>query len=414
MIFIGHTRFSLFRPGAGAWQASNRSRFRTPDEYRQHLYSTDRLDARADIFLSMTLPQLNRAASGWDVRHIVSYSDSLPHRYQDLLEEAKGKYPWLVLDRCATGEPVATPLDFAAEGLVGVYRLDDDDILPVDYFDQVAPYMTGQHAGMFISLGAGLTALYRDGGLYFARRVHQPMLGLGLLAIHEKRSDGSVISPPVVSHNVSDRAAPVILDSRRLGYVWVRHPDQDTSIHASDLPRGERILRLLSKMEKEPPVHDREEIERQFPVIADRIYASADPERELQVPIAARTLVPADGLKLQIAAARGDVDIKLNLRCDAHAVPRNALLAVVLRAGDDTPIGPEWEDRLNASGLTYSPSVGYFRYLSTGPGRSKTQFTITLPEGVNLTSASIRKWRKASTLMHVEQAVVSTVRSDVV
>ena len=51
--FIGHTRFSLYQPGSTAWQASNKSKFRTPAEYQRYLYSAARLDARVDIFLSM-------------------------------------------------------------------------------------------------------------------------------------------------------------------------------------------------------------------------------------------------------------------------------------------------------------------------------------------------------------------------
>lgn len=408
MIFVGHTRFSLFQPGAGAWQASNRTRFRTPEEYREHLYAPERLDARADIFFSMTLPQLDRAARGWPVQHIVSYSESLPSPYQNLLLEAAGKYPWLVLDRCAPGQPAADPLGVRDEGVIGVYRLDDDDILPADYFDQVAPYMSDEHAGMFVSLGVGLTALYRDGGLYFARRMHQPMLASGLLAIHTKRPDGSTVSPPVVAHNKSDRAAPVILDSRSLGYVWVRHPDQDTSVHAVETSRDERMERLLQAMAKEPPAHDRHEIAAHFPAVVDRIHTAPRPGESVQVPVAARTLIPPAGLSLPITAARGRVQVMARLQCDALAAPRSALLAIDLATPDGRPVGPEWADRLIDSGLTYSKAVGYYHYLKTRPGKGTSQFTLDLPDEVCVVSAAVQKWKNPDSAIHILQLVLTS------
>lgn len=408
MIFVGHTRFSLFQPGSGAWQASNRTRFRTPEEYRDHLYSAERLDARADIFFSMTLPQLDRAARGWTVQHIVSYTDSLPSRYQDLLVEAAGRYPWLNLDPCAPGQPAADPLDVVAEGLIGVYRLDDDDILPSDYFDQVAPYMSDEHAGMFVSLGVGLTALYRDGGLYFARRMHQPMLASGLLAIHRKLPGGSTVSPPVVAHNKSDRAAPVILDSRALGYVWVRHPDQDTSVHAVETSREERMARLLRQMEKEPPAHDRREIAVHFPAVADRIQTAPGPGQSVQVPVPARTLLPREGLRLPITAARGRVDVTARLQCDAQAASRSALLEVGLVTTDGTPIGPDWAERLSGTGLTYSRTVGYYHYLKTRPGKAASQFTLELPDEICIASASVKKWKNPDAAIHILQLVLTS------
>lgn len=278
-MFIGNTRFSLYQPGSTAWHASSRSRFRTPVEYRDYLFSPERLDPRMDIFLTMTLPQLDLAARGRKLRHVVSYSEYLPHRYREQLERAAEQYPWLVLDRCKVGQRPLDPLEGAPAGMIGAYRLDDDDILPVDYFARVEPYLTEAHAGMFVSLAAGLTAIYRDGGLYFTRRAYVPMIALGFLSIHQKHEDGTLTSPPPASHNLSDRAAPVILDSREPGYVWVRHLEQDTNLHAADLTEGLRLRALVKSLGERPAAADRDEFRRYFPLVEERMHPEVGPDR---------------------------------------------------------------------------------------------------------------------------------------
>lgn len=404
--FVGHTRFSLYQPGSTAWQASNKSKFQTPAEYKSHLYSTARLDSRVDIFLSMTLPQLALAAEGWNVAHVVSYSDSLPDKYQRMLEEASRRFRWLVLNRCGVGERHLNPLDLAPAGLVGSYRLDDDDILPADYFDRVAPYVTRQHEGMHVSLAAGMTAIYTDGGLYFTRRAYEPMLAIGFLSIHRKHPDGALVSPPPASHNRSDRSAPVILDSREPGYMWVRHLEQDTTVHATHLSREKRLELIISRMKERHPAADRAEFKRYFPAIADRIHAASKPGELLEAPVTESTLIPLEGLDLEVSPMHGRIDITAKLRNDANAIPRNALLAFQLVNSDGISLGEERADELRQIGLIHSRNVGYYRYLGTRPGRTENAIALVLPEGVRLTGVNARRWHRRETSIYLEELVL--------
>lgn len=356
-----------------------------------------------DIFLTMTLPQLDVAAHGHEVRHVVSYSALLPLPYQRQLEAAARQYGWLVLDKVALGAPHVDPMSYAPAGMIGSYRLDDDDILPVDYFDRVAPYVTTPNTGMFVSLAAGLTAIYRDGALYFTRRAYVPMIALGFLAIHQKHEDGSFTSPPTAAHNLSDRAAPVIVDSRLPGYMWVRHLDQDTNVHAVHVPREQRLQTLLTNMGERPPASDRSEIARHFSVIADRIHAGAEPGEELQAAVTEPTVIPADGLALTLDPIRGHVELLAKVRPAPSAVPRNALVAFKLEDADGVPIGAERADELREAGLNHSPRTGYYKYLRTEPGRFVTRVEFTLPEGVSLTSALARKWHRLETNIRLEE-----------
>lgn len=410
MSFVGHTRFSLFQPGATAWHASNQTRFHTPVEYRNYLYSDARLAPRMDIFLTMTLPQLDRAAQGHDVRHIVSYSPYLPLPHQRALQAAAAQYPWLVLDRVELGARSVDPLSIAPEGMVGTYRLDDDDILPTDYFDRVAPYMIEPHAGMHVSLAAGFTAIYRDGGLYFTRRSYEPMIAIGLLSIHHKHEDGTITSPPTASHNQSDRAAPVILDSRKPGYIWVRHLEQDTNVRSRHLSEEQQMRTVITHLEKRPAAADRGEFEEFFPMLADRLHAGIGPGETLQVLVDAPTTVPPEGLATTVDPTGGEVELIARLRPDSAAVPRNALLALELRDAGGAPVSPERADELRAGGLSYSPRAGFYKYLRTEPGRFDTRVTITLPDGVSITGATVRRWHRPETQIRVDELVLTSRR----
>lgn len=43
------------------------------------------------------------------------------------------------------------------------YRLDDDDLLSAEYFEQVARYVTAAHVGYRVSLRLGVSGLWRNG-----------------------------------------------------------------------------------------------------------------------------------------------------------------------------------------------------------------------------------------------------------
>ncbi|QNN82267.1 hypothetical protein H3H54_14500 [Brachybacterium sp. Z12] len=405
-MFIGHTRFSLYQPGSTAWHASNR--FATQDEYRDYLFSAERLDPRMDIFLSMALPQLDLAARNYELRHVVSYSTLLPLPYQRQLEAAAHKYPWLVLDKVALRSPHVDPMSYAQAGMVGSYRLDDDDILPTDYFDRVTPYLTEAFTGMLVSLAAGLTAIYRDGGLYFTRRAYVPMIAIGLLSIHRKYEDGSIDSPPAAAHNYSDRAAPVILDSRKPGYIWVRHIEQDTNVRSQHLSEEQRLKNLVTFMEERPAASDKAEVSEYFPVLQDRIHSGLEPGETLQVLVSDPTIVPPEGLPVEVDPIHGEVELIAKVRPDPAAVRRNVLLSLELRDQDENPVGPERADELRELGLSYSPRAGYYKYLRTEPGRFDTRLTFTLPDGVTLTGATARRWHRPETRVRIDELVLTS------
>ncbi|MGP5641495.1 glycosyltransferase [Brachybacterium tyrofermentans] len=271
MYFVGYTRFSLFSPDSKAWAASS-GRQMDEDEYRKYLYSPERMEPRAHIFFEHSLPTLNLAVRDHQVRHVVSYSVEMPTVYKERMAEAADRYSWLVLDPFENGigtinvDRIArTFMDQRARrGVYGWYRLDDDDLLPIDYYDRMASYATESNVGMYVSLGAGITAV-QDGELFRnPRHVVQRMIAIGLLAVCRYEENGSSTRPsPTQAHNRADESAPVIIDSRDPGFYWNRSVTQDTVFATTDGSASsaragiDRFLAGLPAVEKFEPVYSR-------------------------------------------------------------------------------------------------------------------------------------------------------------
>lgn len=271
MYFVGYTRFSLFQPESRAWAVTTKI-----PNYRSYLYSADRLEPRATIFFEHSLPQIDAAVGDHHVRHIVAYSAEMPTTYRRKMEEAGARYSWLVLDEHVDGKGNHNTDDTARQlmtngpnhGVFGIYRVDDDDILPIDYFDRMSCYTTPANVGMYVSFGAGITAIQDKEGFRNPRHVVQRMLSAGMLSVCQLQESGGVVKPPAfVGHNRADEAAPVIVDSRAPGFYWNRSLEQDTTYAITDgtpeiaRTRIEKTLSLL------PPVTDFEEIYTRFPTL---------------------------------------------------------------------------------------------------------------------------------------------------
>lgn len=419
-MFVGHTRFSLYQPRSTAWQASNGSRFSDSTEYKRHLFSDRRLEPRTRIFLEYTLPLLAKATSRYHVQHIISYSSELPPEYENALKNAAREFPFLILDKCSENQPPLTSGDYVSriqrrgESMIfGSYRLDDDDVLPLTYFKQMERYLRPEYRGMNVSLGAGLTALYVDGEFYNARRCYHPMLGLGLLDVCQISATGKITAPRPIAHSRSDRANPVILDSRELGYLWVRHPLQDTALTASSLNQEQLLERARKHMNIHPPAADREEIHKHFGTFSSRIHTRPSPDSVDITPAQPTNIASKKPLKYSFSKVSGEVRLQIELECTGPVVERNALVSFSFIDNLNRPIDPKtWKDVFKPLGISVSGNsqIGFFRYLKTQSRRSKTRLHFTLPNDVRLASISIVQWREyRSHIKVVDMTIESSV-----
>lgn len=280
MLFVGQTRFSLFRPEDPSWRLSRKQNMLSDDIYRARLYDESRLSMRSKIFLEYTVPALQLAAerSGHEVIHLVSFSESLPEKYRQKLEESAATYPILHLDPKKDRQLGTNPADIAqrqveAGEIFGIYRLDDDDVLPVTFFEQIARHMKPDLVGMLISLPRGLEAIADGGYLYNVREGYYPMHSLGLMQVCSLDRDKNLNAPLPSPHDKSDRRNPVVIDSRSIGYFRINHAGQD---HRLRLENQQTLAEVAGRMRRLPEWHDANEMATLFPTL-EKIVRYSNP-----------------------------------------------------------------------------------------------------------------------------------------
>lgn len=328
-VFVGHTRFSVHQYGSGFFKASRTGEDGvgfSEEQYTSWLYSAERLGPRTDIFVNESIPQLALAASGHQVVHFVSYSPSLPESYKALLRGAAERHPFLRLNE--TNQPVsATPpahlvrsalQEFGVTaGTFGVYRLDDDDILSNDYFSRMSTYITPEHAGWWVSLGRGYSAVRVDGQYVFTRGLYYPKIALGLLLVAAVAKDGSIQHLRAPKHTVVDQHAPTILDSRTPTVFHVRHKTQDSTVEGTKQPFfQEAFIRIRG----EGPA-DLAEVRELFPVIAEQLHLAPGVEADSKTLLDEAATLPASGLTYSWDTA-GPLSLRVDLPAGMRLRPK--------------------------------------------------------------------------------------------
>jgi hypothetical protein len=197
------------------------------------------------------------------------------------MQEAGRRFPFLLLDEIPASGVGGLNMHKAARSILireglprttpfGALRLDDDDILSADYFEQMAQYISEAHVGYVVTLARGITALYENGQFYFARDAVFPLHSKGHLGICRYDEKGNLITPVGTAHNRSDRVNPVILDSRKFSHIWVRSVSQDTALHQVEQGREGQLKRIYQDMETYPTLN--EMWEDSFPQVAGQMH----------------------------------------------------------------------------------------------------------------------------------------------
>lgn len=286
-LFIGYTRFSVHQYESGSFNATRKAGGFSKEEYTDWLYDRQRLDTRTDIFLRESLPQLQQASGSCDLVHIVTISPSLPQRYKDALQEARSRYRFLRVHetkkRAAPSHPslplvktMLTTRNMQGRSF-GMYRLDDDDLLPIDYFERMTPYVTDEHVGYRVSFPQGIGAVRAQNGYVLPWTFYEAKSSAGFLTVHKFSPDGQRIYGLEARHHLkghhrADRNFPVILDGRSPGFFRARHETQDSTLSASAGPFFTRVVNQVM----DRPRAERDAIESLFPHVAARISATAE------------------------------------------------------------------------------------------------------------------------------------------
>lgn len=402
MLFIGHTRFSLFDPNSTSWIASNGSKFSTIDEYRDYLFSDERLDTRANIFINYSLPILELASDGYEYYHVVSYSDSLPERFEAKLIAASSRYSFLILDKHVNGKGkinldilARQKLSLKGEGgeIYGHFRLDDDDLLAVNFFRQSSKYMSDTFVGFVVSYGTGLTAIFDDGNFYYARHAYSPLNSMGQLRICSVDQNQVHRTPTVSSHNRVDRFNPVILDSQEISYLWVRHAGQDTSL-SSGRERFLELSNVARELQKMPVISDSALFVESFPSVDDSCVKSLPgksigslSQRDLSQGMAR---MPIDNGGVSQFSVKG----QLVLAKGSNA--KSVLASFVIKNLDSSSANNvlELSNRLRTQGIMHSPdkSIGFFKYVGSDKPVEDFEIFLDLPDDVVCSEVRVMNW----------------------
>lgn len=388
--FIGHTRYSLWKPGNASWKASAGNVFRSESEYRDYLFSEERLSLRASIFIESSLPQLAAGSVNHNYHHVVSYSDLLPLKHQELLEAAAEKYDFLVLDRHTNHS--LDLAQFAAEkfgrgSVYGQFKLDDDDVLSVKYFDHMSRYLSSSFVGMQVSFALGFTGIMHESSISRLSQSYYPMINLGLLGVNQINGDGSLLGPAWVAHTRSDRSNPVILDSTAPLYFRALHATNDRSV---DGP--ESLSAARKEVARLPQVDEsgREDFAAHFPFLISNM-----PRMSKSVLFQGSQSV-VDETLIEFDVPRRNFRVGAEFTYGVHNSKVVSLMRFDLMDANGKALAAT-ED-IDAYGLSRSsdPRAGFFRYIRSSPGSVSLTGSVELPPGIYCKSVAIVRWGKNS------------------
>jgi len=294
--FVGVTRFSVYAPNKAGLNTSARH-VGSESAYMQELYAPERLDDRLRIFGQIAAPIYDSFAQRYDYTHLVQYSKELPEAYQGKLFEIAKKYPCVkpVLvqdeDMDVSVRKYLAHWDPSFVGPFVWFRVDDDDVLSVDYLDALGRYATPSNVGMAVSFSTVMVAQYACGRFLNFRQGYLPKNSIGQAYIGWANVHEGVFDVPKQRpHNQIDKYAPLILDPRGIRGLQVRHAWQDTSNIESKV--GHRIAHRATELGKLPNVNWKH-VEEKFPSLVSFARPN-EPEVEVKLRVGEWTDVAKD------------------------------------------------------------------------------------------------------------------------
>ncbi|OSI09332.1 glycosyltransferase [Neisseria canis] len=390
MYFIGQTRFSLYIPKSNVWNVSNF----TEQEYIAHLFSDERMSVRAKIFAEISLPIMAKMQKQFDFLYIVLYSSILPEKWKNMLFDLQKKYPFLYL--CESDNhpenPIYTVLKDKKDGSVAFFRLDDDDLLSVDYLENLAKYNTKAYKNMAVSFGKGIAAFYKDDNYIDFRNVVQkyPSMGQAYIGYWE---NGNLELPPMYSHHNLDQNIPVIVDSRNIMYLQTYHKQQDTHYRFSQTANTENIS-IEAELAKYPRSENIEELEKAFPTLKYSIQNFVENKEYYYQVNDIEILDKNTSFHITNPKVKNLYEGKYKIVSSEKAVSPKAFLISFTFDRDVKVI----------SGLSFSNynNIGWFKYLNCANGVCSDNLCFTLDQPAKLSQVKIVVWDERFQSSHIE------------
>jgi hypothetical protein len=232
--YFGWTRYSAhFSNNRGlAFKASRR--FEDEQAFLEHLWSPERMTDREHIFLDLAVPVMQRWTEKHDYRHVVTYSPEMPEPWIGRLREAAERYPVLALHPIEDGsilDIVRRTIEHERPSSRPVVwlRVDDDDLLSLDFIDILDGHVRRHGPGWAVSLSKGYEAIYHEGRVTHLRGRHYVLGALGQAVVggwDDATGTLDLVGPG--NHMTVDTRLPTVLDSRRPTFMHLKHTGQDS------------------------------------------------------------------------------------------------------------------------------------------------------------------------------------------
>lgn len=390
MYFIGCTRFSLYIPGSNAWDISKVSE----EDYLAQLYSDARMAARFDIFFNKAVPLYEEMAKGFFYKHVIQYSAVMPEKWKNKLFEEAGKYDFIVLSEASENSISTTIKEILVDqpsGTIAYFRVDDDDILSVDYLSELKNYVSKNYEGMIVSFGCGLVATYVDGVFRDFRQCYRRFLALGLAFIGGYDAGKKEYwLPRYNGHETVDRHSPAIVDSRNPVFIWTHHEFQDTKVRA----RGGVVSSRLKGYGRITSIKD---YEKRFPTLKSEMEFLLDNNEEIL--FLEKNRVSVDRVRFSTlnhkASNKYVLEYSIVDESFVHSVDKGVINNRYLIIGFDIL---DDQGALEVVGLNKSanPDIGWYFYVSFVDGVANGRVEFSLSFKANVDGLNFIKWKSKS------------------
>lgn len=391
-MFVGITRFSLLTPNSNAWYLSKD--ISDIEDYRKKLFSKTRLDERMNIFFNISLPALKIMKDKYEYIHILQISDQLPVSYKKIIEEYTQKFNFLKIQEVdINGNSNLSISDIiirnikknSPETIIGVFNLDDDDILSVDYLKNSEKYINRLFKGHIISYGTGLTGLLDKNQVIDFKECYQPKINIGLMRV------GSVLGkkiqlPNMSNHKFCDKYSPTIINSKEVMYFWGRHFNQDSSKCFDD--KNKQINIILNDLSQFDDIDMNDIILKKFPSL------NFLPSKGINKEILFNDNVEKEGNIINYHSNSNEVLFKIEFEVADLDKVLDKSRAVLLSFIFDKQV-----ETVNGLVKSSDVEIGFFKYLSVKNIKNTSTVSLVLPEGINLTQLKIKKWKCTSDIL---------------
>lgn len=250
--YVGVTRFSVLNPkGTGLKLSAAHAEDRY--KYEAELFNDQRLKDRLHLLGEVSAPTYQKMAEKYDYIHLVQYSPELPREYKNSLMKISKKFP-VIQPVEVTDESMSDSVmkhvktwDSAFRGTFAWFRVDDDDLLSVDFLPALDRYVRPENIGMAVSFPKVFTAQYASGRLTDFHQSYLPRHSIGQAYIcYADLNLGQITSPEIFSHATVDKVMPLITDPTGVRAFHTRHAWQDS--HSPDSKVGSRLAHTSKEL----------------------------------------------------------------------------------------------------------------------------------------------------------------------